>query len=58
MDMKKTLPEMGKAPRIQIVNDYVERELRKIKVAAEEIEEQAVEWDDLNKLFLRMVVDK
>lgn len=58
LDMKKTLPEMGKAPRIQIVNDYVERELRKIKVAAEEIEEQAVEWDDLNELFLRMVVDK
>lgn len=56
LDMKKTLPEMGKAPRIQIINDYVERELRKIKVAAEEIEEQAVEWDDLNELFLRMVV--
>ena len=56
LDMKKTLPEMGKAPRIQIINDYIERELREIKVAAEGIEEQAVEWDGLNKLFLRMVV--
>lgn len=56
LNMKKNLPEMGKAPRIQIINDYVERELREIKVAAEEIEEQAVEWDDLNELFLRMVV--
>lgn len=54
--MKKTLPEMGKAPRIQIINDYVERELCEIKVAAGEIEEQAVESDGLNKLFLRMVV--
>ena len=58
LDMKKALPEMGKAPKIQIINDYVERELREIKVAAEEIEEQAVEWDDLNELFLRMVVGK
>lgn len=40
--LKKTLPEMGKAPRIQIINDYIERELREIKVAAEGIEEQAV----------------
>lgn len=58
LDMKKTLPEIGKAPRIQIINDYIERELQEIKVAAEGIEEQAVEWDDLNKLFLRMVVGK
>lgn len=56
LDLKKTLPEMGKAPRIQIINDYIERELREIKVAAEGIEEQAVEWDGLNKLFLRMLV--
>lgn len=56
LGLKKTLPEMGKAPRIQIINDYAERELREIKVAAEEIEDQAVAWDDLNELFLRMVV--
>ena len=56
LDMKKTLPEMGKAPRIQVINDYIERELHEIKVAAESIEEQAVEWDGLNKLFLRMLV--
>lgn len=54
--LKKTLPEMGKAPRIQIINDYIERELREIKVAAEGIEVQAVEWDGLNKLFLRILV--
>ena len=29
-DMKKTLSEMGKAPKIQIINNYVERELREI----------------------------
>lgn len=55
LDMKKNLPEMGKAPNIQSINDYIERELCVIEAAAEEIEEQAVEWDDLNKLFLRMV---
>ena len=56
LDMKKSLPEMGKAPRIQVINDYIEREPREIKVAAEGIDEQAVEWDNLNKLFLRVVV--
>lgn len=38
LDMKKTLPEMGKAPRIQMINDYIERELQEIKVAAKGIE--------------------
>lgn len=28
LDMKKTLPEMGKAPRIQVINDYIESELQ------------------------------
>ena len=56
--IKKTLPEMGKAPRIQVINDYIEKELREIKATAEGIEEPIVEWDDLNELFLRMVVSK
>ena len=56
LDMKKTLPEMGKAPRIQVINDYIESELQEVKVATEGIEEQEVEWDGLNELFLRMVV--
>lgn len=56
LDMKKTLPEMGKAPRIQVINDYIESELQEVKVATEGIEEQEIEWDGLNELFLRMVV--
>ena len=39
-----------------IINDYIESELQEVKVATEGIEEQEVEWDDLNELFLRMVV--
>lgn len=58
LDMKKTLPEMGKAPRIQSINEYIERELNKIKVAAEAVEEQQVEWDHLNELFLRMINER
>lgn len=38
LNMKKTLPEMGKAPRIKVINDYIERELGKIKAAAEGID--------------------
>lgn len=58
LEMKKTLPEMGKAPRKQMINDYIKRELQEIKVVAKGIEEQMVEWEDLNKLFFQMVVSK
>lgn len=58
LDMKKTLPEMGKAPRIQIINDYIESELNEIKVAAEVVEDLQASWAPLNELFLRMINER
>lgn len=58
LDMKKNLPEIGTAPRIQNINDYIKNELRKIKETTEEIAEQSLGWDGLNRLFLRILNNK
>ena len=55
LEMKKTLPEMGMAPKIQVFNDYIEKVMPEIKEAAEKIEETEKDWKFLNKLFLRFV---
>lgn len=39
LEMKKTLPEMGMAPKVQIFNDYIEKVMPDIKEATEKIEE-------------------
>lgn len=53
--MKKGLPEMGRAPRIQVINEYIEAELARIKVIAGEMEDHMPVCEPLNELFLRMV---
>lgn len=58
LELKKTLPEMGMAPRIQIMNDYIERVMPEIKGIAETIEDNVSDWVPLNTLFLRMVMDE
>lgn len=55
LEMKKTLPEMGMAPKVQIFNDYIEKVMPDIKEAAEKIEETEKDWDALNGLFLQYV---
>ena len=58
LELKKTLPEMGMAPRIQIMNDYLERVMPEIKGIAETTEDNVSDWVPLNTLFLRMVMDE
>ena len=55
LELKKTLPEMGKAPKIPVIDAYIQLKLPEIKSLAEEIEGNVSEWDALNELFLRMV---
>lgn len=55
LEMKKAMSELGMAPRIQIFNDYIEREMPRIKVIAEGMEANEVHWLPLNELFLRVV---
>lgn len=54
LEMKKTMPELGMAPKIQVFNDYIEREMLGIKERAENIIDQNVHWKLLNELFLRI----
>lgn len=55
LEMKKALPEMGMAPKIQIMNDYIERVMPEIKTMAEKIEDGVSDWSALDELFLRIV---
>ena len=55
LEMKKALPEMGMAPKIQIMNDYIERVMPEIKSSAERIEDGTADWGILDDLFLRIV---
>lgn len=55
LEMKKRLPEMGKAPKIDTISDYIEKVMPEIKMIAESIEDENKEWDALNELFLRIV---
>lgn len=55
LEMKKTLPEMGMAPKIQKMNDYIERVMPEIKLEAERIEDGVADWGILDDLFLRIV---
>ena len=53
--LKKSMQEMGMAPKRQIFNDYIERVMPKIEEIAESIENEQVERDMLNELFLHMI---
>lgn len=55
LELKKTLPEMGKSSKIPVIDAYIQQKLPEIKALAEEIEGNVSEWDALNELFLRMV---
>lgn len=55
LEMKKALPEMGMAPKIQIMNDYIERVMPEIKSSAERIEDGTADGGILDDLFLRIV---
>ena len=55
LELKKTLPEMGKASKIEVIDDYIQQKIVEVKALAEEVEGKVSEWDMLNELFLRMV---
>lgn len=55
LEMKKTLPEMGMAPKVQVFNEYIEKIMPDIKEATDKIEETEKDWEALNELFLQFV---
>ena len=55
LTLKRTLLEMGLAPRVDLFNEYIERTMPEIKQVAEREVESAVEWTALNELFLTIL---
>lgn len=55
LEMKKTLPEIGMAPKVQVFNDYIEKIMPEIKEAAGRMEETETDWAFLNEVFLQFV---
>ena len=55
LKLKKCMPEIGMIPKIQIFNDYIEKNLQEIKEIVAEIEEKRVDWEMLNALFINFV---
>ena len=58
LEMKKNMPEMGLAPKIEVFNDYIERVMPEIKLLAESQEDTIVIWNPLNQLFLRILQEE
>ena len=52
LQLKKELPEMGLAPKVQILNDYIEERLVYIKDIADKMENIKSSWNELNRFFL------
>lgn len=55
LEMKKTMPELGQAPRIESLNKYFESVMPEMKQLAEHEEDITVEWAPLNELFLNVL---
>lgn len=55
LEMKQNMPEMGLAPKIKVLDDFIDTELEAIKKAADEEESLDRDWTLLDEFFLRMV---
>lgn len=56
LEMKYTMPEMGLAPKIKVLDDFIEKEFEQIKQAADEEEPLRRDWESLDKFFYRQVL--
>ena len=55
LEMKQNMPEMGLAPKIALLDEFIDTELEAIKKAADEEESLDRDWTLLDEFFLRMV---
>jgi len=54
LEMKRSLPEMGDASKISVLNEYIEATLDEVRKATEKAKEMDVTWDKLNAYFLEL----
>lgn len=55
LEIKKQTSELGKEKRIDVINDYIEKELEEIEKKADIIENEYNDWEILNKIFLENI---
>ncbi len=57
LDVKATMPEIGKGPRIDRLNEFIESELVMYKEYINALEEDnRKDWDCLNRLFIEQII--
>lgn len=57
LDMKQRMPEMGLAPKIKELDQFIERELILIKQVADQADVCRNTWDTLNQYFMQQVTE-
>ena len=56
LDLKMNVPEIREIPRIDAINDYLDRSIRELKAAIATLPtEHQVPWEPLNDLFLQIL---
>ena len=55
LDIKMNSPESEYGPKVQVINDYIEESLEKVKALAAAAPEARSEWGLLDEYFLRLV---
>ena len=56
LDLKMNAPEVKMIPRIDVLNEYLDRSIIEVKEMIEHMpKEQANEWEELNELFLSVL---
>ena len=55
LEIKKQTSELGKGKRIDVINDYIEKELAEIEKKADIIENKYNDWEILDKIFLEIL---
>ncbi len=55
LDLKINFPEAKKIPKIDVLNDYLDKTLAEIKEKINEPEDSVNSWEKLNSLFLNIV---
>lgn len=59
LDLKMNSPEVKEIPRIDKINDYLDKSIDEIKSILQSMDEKKeVTWEELNKLFLKIVQTK
>ena len=58
LEMKQNMPEMGVAPKIALLDEFIDTEMEAVQKAADEEETVTQEWTLLNEFFWKMVIGK